>query len=445
MRMGRWPILWLTVVLLVACGADGPMAPEPCSELEDVRLYTGEQESVTLCYLGDDGQLSVDVVSSDREIVDLTYRPDTRVVGLFARSPGLVTVTITAYGEADLVSEQEFRVSVPNRSPEVAGELPPATMVPMVRQEWELGGLFDEPDGQALQYTATSSNPAVAMASVAETVLAVAARAVGVAEITVTASDGELSASVVLALEVRQVSVVYSETFDGGLNGWEALTATDFSRRYGEWGPYVGSGGSNARTRYGALEVWSDRDVPARGVAAIEQGVQYFDLRAKLQPAPRGSGTVASLVLLVDSDWYPQIEFMLIDDRYPGFESPQRQRWWMVWALNARQQLGGVQVWEEWARGHFNGDPAEFADVRWWYESEDGRYRIEFGGQRVTIPSTESGHPGNGRRFTSPHLKEVALVAHHIGSRSGEAGRVRLGETTIRGVLVGASTSRRLR
>ena len=443
--MRRWPVLWLAAVLLVACGPDGPMAPQPCSELEDISLYTGEQDEVTLCYLGDDELLSVDVASSDPEIVDLTYRPDTRVIGLFARSPGGATVTVTAYGEADLVGEQEFRVSVPNRSPEVVGELPPATMVPGVREEWELGGLFDEPDGQALQYTATSSNSAVATASVAGAVLAVAARATGVAEVTVMASDGELSASVLFALEVRQIGVVYSETFDGGLNGWEALTAADFDKRYGEWSPRVGSGGSKARTRNGALEVWSDREAPARGVAAIEQGVRYFDIRAKLQPAPRRSGTLATLVVRVESDWYPQIEFMLTDDRYPGFTSPQRQRWWIVWALNSREQIGGHQVWEEWARGHFNGDPEEFADVRWWYDSEDGRYRIEFGGRRVTIPSTESGHPGNGRHFTSPHLKEVALVAHHIGSRSGEAGLVRLGEITIRGVPAGAATAWRRR
>ena len=402
---------------LVACGG-GPMAPEPCSELEDVTLYAGEQGRVLLCYVGDDYP-AIEVESSDPEIVDVTFRVDTRVVGLFAHSPGEVTVTVTAYGADDAVGEETFRVIVPNRAPEIAGVLDPAPMVPGARWRWDLDGLFEDPDGQEVRYSATSSDAAVATATVADAInrqgeetphLTVEARAVGVAEVTVTASDGELSAPATFELEVAPVGVAYEETFADGLNGWATLNIT-------------GGADSRARVRNGAIEVWSDGATPVPGGAYIEREIPYFDLRARLQPAPRNSGTLASLALLLDSEVYSQVEVMLEAGAF------------VVWAWN--NAVGGA---EEWTRGQFDIDANSFTDVRWWYAASDGRYRVEFSNGRdtrqITIPPEHS-HPEIGFD-ASPTITTIALFAHHLGDRSGEANLVRLDEITIRGGVLDA-------
>ena len=395
----------LLAAVLVACGG-GPMAPELCSELEDVTLYAGEQGRVTLCYVGDDYP-AIEVESSDPEIVDVSFRVDTRVVGLFAHSPGEAKVTVTAYGADDAVGEQTFQVIVPNRAPEVVGVLDPATMVPGVQRRWELDGLFDEPDNQALQYAASSSNTAIATASVTETLLTLDAQAVGTAEITVTASDGELGTPAAFNLVVVERSVAYAETFDDDSHGWQPLNLT-------------GRADSKVRTRDGALEVWSGGSTPVPGGATIEREIPYFDIRAKVRPAPRRSGTLVSLALLLDSDVYTQVEVMLTDNGE-----------YVVWAVKERES-------EQWDTGAFNADPDSFTDVRWWYEG--GRYRVEFSNERdtrrITIPP-ENSHPELGTDL-SPTLTRIALFAHHLGDRSGEANRVRLDEITVRGAVLGA-------
>ena len=391
--------------VLVACGGDGPMAPQPCSELEDVTLYVGEQESVTLCFLGDEEPV-IDIASSDPEIVDVTFRADTRVVGLFAHRPGEVTVTVTARN-ADLAGEQAFRVTVPSRAPELVGELPPATMVPGVLQQWDLGGLFEEPDDQELRYSATSSDAAVATASVTDDVLTVEARAPGVAEVSVTASDGELSASAAFELEVVPFGVLHQATFDDGLDGWRAITSL--------------SQGSRVRARNGALEVWSEGPEQF-GLAAINQEALYFDVRARLQPGPGDSQIFVSLALVADHPVFPQVEVWL---------TPAREYQVLVW--NNEQQRA-----ERWDGGALAIDVDSFTDVHWWYE--DGRYQVNFSNdagevlKRITV-----GEPGE----ASPRIKEIGLFAQYFpDDELGEENAVRMDEITVRGAVLGAGARR---
>ena len=388
--LAAWP-----AVVLVACGG-GPLAPEPCGVLDDVTLYAGEQERVTLCFLGD-GEPVVDIASSDPEIVDVTYRADTRVVGLFAHTPGEATVTVTARN-ADAAGEQTFQVIVPNRAPEVAGELPRATMVPGVRRQWDLGALFEEPDDQELQYSATSSDAAVATASVTDHVLTVEARAPGVAEVTATASDGELSSSAMFELEVVPRDVLHQATFDDELDGWTAVTSL---------GP-----SSRVRARNGALELWSDDPDQLFAVAGTAQEALYFDIRASLQPGPRDSRTVVALALVLDNPTYPQVEVWLTDANE-----------YVVLAWNT--ELEDV---EQWARAAFDIDVNSFTDVRWWYE--DGRYRIEFNNGQ-TVQQVTVGEPDQ----TSPLVQEIGLFANYFDEdKLGEENSVRMDEITVRGV-----------
>ena len=382
-----------TRMVLTACLAaiacdGGPMAPEPCSVLNDVTLYVGEQESVTLCFVGDDDPF-VEVTSSDPEIVDVTYRRDN--VGLFAHSPGEATVTVTARND-DEASEQTFRAIVPNRAPQVVGDPAPATMIPGTAQQWTLAGLFEDPDDQALEYSASSSDEAVATASVSREILTVETRAAGDAEITVTASDGELSATASFDLDVIQVSTVYENTFDSGPDGWRAVQD-------------ICDGTSEVRVHDSALEVWSDDSGGEHpcALAAINLEVQHFDILARLQAGPSGSRTNIVLALLLEHSTYPQVDIVL---------SPSHE--YIVAAWNNE-----TEETELWNRGNVPGVASgSFVDVRWRYEG--GQYLINIGdAEQIVI-----------RRSVSSHVRLVGIFTGYAGDTGH---KVRMDEFAIRG------------
>ncbi|WP_419938347.1 Ig-like domain-containing protein [Candidatus Palauibacter sp.] len=77
----------------------------------------------------------------------------------------------------------------PNRGPVAVGAIPDRTMAAGERVSVDVSSYFRDPDGDALSYTATSSNDAAAGASVSGASVVVAAHARGVVTVTVTARD----------------------------------------------------------------------------------------------------------------------------------------------------------------------------------------------------------------------------------------------------------------
>ena len=93
-----------------------------------------------------------------------------------------------------------------NRPPEAASALSAATLAMGERRRVNLAAAFRDPDGDALAYSAASSNPAVAAASVEDAALVLQGVADGVATVTVTATDPEgLSISQTLTATVGTV------------------------------------------------------------------------------------------------------------------------------------------------------------------------------------------------------------------------------------------------
>ncbi len=84
---------------------------------------------------------------------------------------------------------------VPNGAPQAKGTIPPLS-VPGRTGTVDVSAYFTDPDGDALSYAATSSDPGVATVSVSGGTVTVAAVARGVTDVTVTATDpGGLSAT----------------------------------------------------------------------------------------------------------------------------------------------------------------------------------------------------------------------------------------------------------
>ena len=83
----------------------------------------------------------------------------------------------------------------PNRAPQPAGAIPPLVVAYSDSATVDLAGYFRDPDGDPLTFAATSSDPGVAGATVAGSVVTVRGMSRGVATLTVTATDpGGLSA-----------------------------------------------------------------------------------------------------------------------------------------------------------------------------------------------------------------------------------------------------------
>ena len=76
-----------------------------------------------------------------------------------------------------------------NRAPKTAEEIEAATLAAGAALEIDLSDAFDDPDGDALEYTAESSDESVATVEVDGDTLTVRGLGRGAAEITVTATD----------------------------------------------------------------------------------------------------------------------------------------------------------------------------------------------------------------------------------------------------------------
>ena len=104
---------------------------------------------------------------------------------------GTATVTVTARDPDGLTATQSFEVTVetPNRAPEAVGTIPGRSLDPGRTATVDVSSYFQDPDGDALTYTAESSAPAVVSVSLSGSTLTLTSVADGTATVTVTATD----------------------------------------------------------------------------------------------------------------------------------------------------------------------------------------------------------------------------------------------------------------
>ena len=104
---------------------------------------------------------------------------------------GTATVTVTARDPSGLTATQRVAVTVrtPNRAPEAVGSIPSQRLVPGRTETLDIASYFRDPDGDALTYTAASTNRAAVTATMSGSNLTLTAVAVGTATVTVTARD----------------------------------------------------------------------------------------------------------------------------------------------------------------------------------------------------------------------------------------------------------------
>ncbi len=111
------------------------------------------------------------------------------IVTVSAVARGTATVTVTATDTEGSEASQSFAATVPNRAPLPAEAVDAQTVKVGDTTNVDMSPLFMDPDGDALTYSATASDIAVAEVSIAEGMLSVTAAGKGETTITVTATD----------------------------------------------------------------------------------------------------------------------------------------------------------------------------------------------------------------------------------------------------------------
>ena len=179
-------------------------APVAEGSIPDAEVKSGESKTEDLAsYFTDpDGDaLTYSAASSAPTVATVSVAG--RVLTITGAGSGTATVTVTASDPAGETATQSFQVTVPNRAPETVGTIPAQTATEGGTKTLVLQPYFNDPDGDALTYTATSANPAVAVATVSGSVLTIRAIGVGFSVITITATDpGGLTATQIVTIQV---------------------------------------------------------------------------------------------------------------------------------------------------------------------------------------------------------------------------------------------------
>ena len=132
--------------------------------------------------------LTYGAASSDVTIASVAVSGS--VLTIVGVASGAAAVTVTATDGGGLSAQQSFAVTVPNRAPEVVGEIADLEIAADSVAELDVAGYFADPDGDDLEFGAVSSDTTRVRVTVSGSVLTVAGVASGTAAVTVTATDG---------------------------------------------------------------------------------------------------------------------------------------------------------------------------------------------------------------------------------------------------------------
>ena len=212
------PLALLAVTWAAACGGDGGTEPAPAPQPNRPPVASGSLPAQSMT-AGESAAVNVASAFSDPDGDALTYTAISSNAGvasvalsgtnvtITAVSAGTATVTVTARDPAGLSAAASANVTVmePNR--------PPVANVPVVSPQTAVVGdtinldvspFFTDPDGDALTFSANSSNTSLVTVSVAGSVVSATAVGVGSTTLTVTATDPEgLSGSLSVPVTVE--------------------------------------------------------------------------------------------------------------------------------------------------------------------------------------------------------------------------------------------------
>lgn len=135
----------------------------------------------------DGDPLRVEIASSDNLVATATASGTALTVR--AGVTGEATLTVTVIDPGGLSARQSFAVTVLNRAPAATTPIPAQTLPRGQSRRLGMAAHFSDPDGDALDYAASSSNTRVARVGVDGNDLVLTALSAGRATLTITATD----------------------------------------------------------------------------------------------------------------------------------------------------------------------------------------------------------------------------------------------------------------
>ncbi len=135
----------------------------------------------------DGDPLQVEIASSDNRVATATASGT--AVTVRAGITGEATLTVTVTDPGGLSARQSFAVTVLNRAPAATTPIPAQTLPRRQSRRLGMAAHFADPDGDPLDYAASSSNTRVVRVRVAGSDLILTASSAGTATVTITATD----------------------------------------------------------------------------------------------------------------------------------------------------------------------------------------------------------------------------------------------------------------
>ena len=178
-------------------------APETVSTIPKQSLTDGDSPApldISTYFRDPDGDTLTYTAWTDTPRVIKLQRVGSRLT-LTSKIAGTATVFVRGTDPGGLSATQRFTVTVTaapvqNRAPRVSSQISaPALTVGNSAALLPLSSYFNDPDGDTLTYTATSSNTSVVTVSRSGSPVLITPVTAGTATITVTASDGKLTAT----------------------------------------------------------------------------------------------------------------------------------------------------------------------------------------------------------------------------------------------------------
>ena len=241
-------------------------APEPAGAIPGQTVYVGEAATLDVSpYFADpDGDaLSYGASSSDPAVAAVSASGST--VTITALATGSVAITVSATDLGGLSATQTFEATVPNRAPEPAGAIPGQTVYVGETVALDASSYFADPDGDALSYGASSSDPGVAAVSVSGATVTIQGVTIGTTTLTVTATDpGGLTATqspgVTVVPPAPDLVFTTVSPASATLTPGDSVTFTFGIRNRGT----VGSGATTIRAMRSSNPIVSARDTELR-------------------------------------------------------------------------------------------------------------------------------------------------------------------------------------
>ena len=199
--------------LTVLARNDPPMLVKA---IEDVEVEMGAQHDVSLDgVFEDEGSLDYDVSNEDENIADVLYRASNNSIRIYANNTGTTTVVVVATDNIGQTASDEFDVTVvepapeepTNSAPVLSGTLEDQTVTAGEPISVSIEGVFTDPDGDELTYTAESEDTDVATVDLNDLELTISGVNAGSTVFKITASDSEFNVVGEFDVEVETIPV----------------------------------------------------------------------------------------------------------------------------------------------------------------------------------------------------------------------------------------------